>query len=184
MKPNNDSPGKFTAAGEIQFQRLLPGPIERVWEYLTDPEKRGRWLATGPMELKPGGKVQLTFKHGDLTPHAEVTPQKYEGACAQPMHGRILRCEPPHLLSYTWGEDSGGESEVVFQLTPQGREVLLHLTHRKLGDRSLALSVAAGWHVHVEILIAKLEARTPPPFWSTHAELEADYEKRLDAIAC
>jgi len=28
----------------------LPGPIERVWEYLTDPDKRARWFAGGPME--------------------------------------------------------------------------------------------------------------------------------------
>jgi uncharacterized protein YndB with AHSA1/START domain len=180
MKTNNDTPGKFTAAGEIRFQRMLPGPIERVWEYLTDSEKRGRWLATGPMDLSPGGKVALTFQHENLTAHEENVPKKYESACAQPMQGRILRCEPPRLLSHTWGEEDGSESEVTYELTPQGREVLLHLTHRKIGSRHVAISVAAGWHTHVAILIAKLENREPPPFWATHASLETDYARQLD----
>ena len=33
---------------EIRFERLLPGPIENVWSYLTDAKKRGEWLASGP----------------------------------------------------------------------------------------------------------------------------------------
>ena len=28
----------------VRFERLLPGPIERVWEYLTDGDKRATWL--------------------------------------------------------------------------------------------------------------------------------------------
>ena len=41
--------GTITEAGAIRFERLLPGPIERVWAYLTDPpsagpgSRRGRW---------------------------------------------------------------------------------------------------------------------------------------------
>ena len=41
---------------EIRFQRLLPGPIETVWSYLTDARKRGEWLASGPMDLRVGGQ--------------------------------------------------------------------------------------------------------------------------------
>ena len=32
--------GIVTEAGAVRFERLLPGPIERVWAYLTDPDKR------------------------------------------------------------------------------------------------------------------------------------------------
>ena len=42
---------------EIRFQRLLPGPVETVWSYLTDEKKRGEWLASGPMDLRVGGTV-------------------------------------------------------------------------------------------------------------------------------
>jgi len=29
----------------IRFERLLPGPVERVWAYLTESKKRATWLA-------------------------------------------------------------------------------------------------------------------------------------------
>jgi len=32
-------------ADTVRFERLLPGPIERVWDHLTDPELRQTWMA-------------------------------------------------------------------------------------------------------------------------------------------
>ena len=29
----------------VQFVRILPGPIERIWAYLWDGKKRGEWFA-------------------------------------------------------------------------------------------------------------------------------------------
>ena len=101
--------GTVTESGTIRFERLLPGPIERVWSYLTESEKRGTWLATGNMELRVDGKVELLFRHADLSPHVEATPEKYkEMECGVGFTGRITRCEPPRLLSHTWGEGWGG----------------------------------------------------------------------------
>ena len=71
----NDQPAQSTAPGEIRILRTLPGPIERLWQYLTDPEKRSRWFAGGPMELKVGGKVELLFQHKKIAP-AEVPPMR------------------------------------------------------------------------------------------------------------
>jgi hypothetical protein len=82
-------------------------------------------------------------------------------------------------LSYTWDEDSNSPSEATFELTPQGSDVLLVLTHRRLGDRTAMLSVAGGWHTHLGILIDHMNGREPRPFWSTYARLEAEYERRL-----
>ena len=53
---NNDDRAQFPTPGEIRIMRTLPGPIERVWTYLTDPAKRAKWFAGGPMELRAGGK--------------------------------------------------------------------------------------------------------------------------------
>jgi len=186
MKINNHDHGKFTAPGEIRFQRLLPGSIERAWAYLTDPEKRGRWLAAGPMELRVGGPVTLQWNHAAITPHQESVPDKYKEMCARgaDTHGRVTRCEPPKVLAYTWEEGEGKFSEVTFELTAQAGKTLLVLTHRKLGDnRNALLSVAAGWHTHIAIMLAKLEGAAPPPFWSTHSQLEAEYEKQLNEAA-
>jgi hypothetical protein len=40
VTPSRDY-GVVTAPDTVHLERLLPGPIERVWSYLTDSEKRG-----------------------------------------------------------------------------------------------------------------------------------------------
>ncbi|MGH6905998.1 MAG: SRPBCC family protein [Geminicoccaceae bacterium] len=173
-----DEFGVVTAARTVRLQRVLPGPIERVWAYLTESEKRAKWLAAGPMELRVGGPVELHFANSELTPHGETAPERYKDQGCATLHGRITRCDPPRLLSHSWGD---GGSEVTFELTPQGEDVLLVLTHRRLPDRRTMVSVASGWHAHLGILIDRLSGREPPPFWSTHARLEAEYETRIPA---
>lgn len=168
-------------SGTIYFKRLFPGPIERVWDYLTDSEKRGKWLAPGKMELRIGGQVELNFNHANLSENDDPIPEKYEQYReGSTMLGRITSLDPPRLLSYTWGEESGGESEVTFKLTAEEDKVLLELTHRQLGDsKDILISVGAGWHTHLSILADKLENKEPKGFWSVHTKLEEEYEKRL-----
>ena len=172
--------GTVTEAGAIQFRRVLPGPIGRVWDYLTDPDKRAAWLAGGPMELRVGGLVRLDFRHADLSPRPEPVPERYRSlADGVSQHGRVTACEPPRLLAYTWGEDGGAESEVTFALTERPDGVLLVLTHRRLPDRAATVSVLGGWHTHLGILADRLAGREPAPFWSTHAPLEEEYGSRI-----
>lgn len=174
--------GIYTEPGTIRFERLLPGPIERVWEYLTDAEKRGEWLAAGEMELHMGGKVELIFNHNNLTPHDDVPPEKYNDMGGESrLHGQITQLDPPRLLSYTWEESSAPGSEVTFELEEEGEHVRLTLTHRHLGEnRDTLTSVGAGWHTHLDIMTDKLNGRKPKPFWDTHTKLEKEYEKKLD----
>lgn len=172
--------GAYTDGSTIRFERVLPGPIERVWAYLTDPEKRGKWLAAGPMELKVGGRVQSDFMHANLTRANEPTPERYKSMeHGVSLFGKVTRVDPPQVLAYSWGEEGGRESEVTFELTSQGNKVLLVLTHRRLAGRAELLSVASGWHTHLGILEDNLNEQEPRPFWSTHARLEKEYEPRL-----
>lgn len=183
---NNDQPASFPARGEVRLVRHLPGPIERVWEYLTDPEKRATWLARGPLEAKAGGRITLEFHNTKLSAPGDRIPAKYEADCQDgcSFTGRVVRCEPPRVLVHTWGEADGSESEVTFELEPEGGRVRFTLTHRRLGnDRAVLTSVSAGWHTHVAILVAQLEGAPAPSFWSTHTRLEAEYEKWLPAPA-
>jgi uncharacterized protein YndB with AHSA1/START domain len=167
--------GTILESGTIRFERLLPGPIERVWAYLTESDKRGKWLASGAVEPWVGGHVELHFRHADLSPQKEPVPEKYrqyENGAA--FTAEVTRCEPPRVLSHTWGDGS----EVTFELTPQGEGTLLVLTHRRLTPSAMQSS-AGGWHTHLGILVDHLNGRTPRPFWSTHARLEAEYERRV-----
>ncbi len=176
MKGNDDY-AQFPAPGEVRIMRTLPGPIERLWQYLTDPAKRARWFAGGPMELKAGGKMELFFRHKNIAP--DETPPADHAQYHDPgerMAATVLRCEPPRVLSYTFGENS----DVTFELIPQDKEdrtVLLILTHRCRGDDvKLAGGFAGGWHTHLNVLVALLEGKSRPPFWPTHARLKAHYQ--------
>lgn len=173
--------GIVLEAGTVRLERVLPGPIERVWAYLTESEKRGKWFASGPMELRPGGKLEFHFHNSKLTPHAESPPERYKECEGMKSSGRVTRCEPPNILSFTWNEEHGDKSEVTFELSDRNQEVLMVLTHRRLRNRSEMVSVASGWHVHVGILIDNLIGKEPKPFWSTHEQLEAEYDKRFPA---
>ena len=44
---NPDAYGVLTEPATLKIQRLLPGPIERVWAYLTESDLRRQWLAAG-----------------------------------------------------------------------------------------------------------------------------------------
>jgi len=171
--------GVVTEPGTVRLERVLPGPIERVWAYLTEPEKRGKWLASGAMELRVGGRVELKFNHSELS--AEKTPpdeyKQYESCTFR--NGRVTRCEPPKLLSYTWGDEPGENSEVTFELSASGKDVLLIVTHRRLRDRGEMVGVASGWHSHLGILEDQLNGREPRPFWTSILKTKAEYEKRL-----
>jgi uncharacterized protein YndB with AHSA1/START domain len=169
--------GVVTAVRTIRMERLLPGPIERVWDYLTDSAKRGKWFATGKMDLRVGGSVEFFFHHADLS--AEKTPpEKHKDkAGGGSMHGTITACDPPRLLSFTFGN----AGEVTFELALRGRDVYLVLTHRGLADRKMMVSVSSGWHSHLAILGDVLNGKEPRPFWSTVTKMEDEYERRLPA---
>jgi len=165
--------GVMIAADTIRFERRLKGSLEKVWSFLTESDKRGKWLATGEMELFEGGKVHLQFFHQDLSPLAGSPPEKYKNmASGHHFTGTVLRIDPPRLLSFTW-ED---QSEVTFELTEEGDTVLLTVNHRKLSvNKDVRISVAGGWHTHLDILIAVLEGATPPNFWNAHTRMEEYY---------
>lgn len=176
----NEQPGKFISRSEVRLVRTLPGPIERIWEYLTDPEKRARWFAGGVCEPKAGGKNDLVFQHKNLSPNEEP-PEQYKKMNDEGfrMPSTILRCEPPRLLSYTFDD----ESDVTFELTPQGKDVLLVLTHRARGDDIPSIpGYASGWHTHFALLAAILEGNPPPAFWAMHLRLKAEYAKAYAAV--
>lgn len=167
------------AADTLRFERLLPGPVERVWAYLTEPEKRRLWLADGPMDLKAGGAVDLVFRNGELNA-GQPTPEnfaKFAGEFHNP--GTVLACEPNRLLRFTWESDGPNESEVSFELTPRGKRVLLTVTHTRLAKRSTMLGVAGGWHAHLTLLADLLDERERSALWPLFAQYRAEYEARL-----
>jgi uncharacterized protein YndB with AHSA1/START domain len=175
--------GVILEAGTVRFERVLAGPIERVWAFLTESDKRAKWLAAGEMELRVGGRVELRFQHANLSPKGEAVPERYQKYQDQifTSQGRVTRCEPPRILAFTWPEDGGEDSEVTFELNEEGMNVRLVLTHRRLKDRAAMINVSGGWHTHLTLLAEVLEGRTPKAFWSIVDRAEKEYEERFAA---
>jgi uncharacterized protein YndB with AHSA1/START domain len=169
--------GDFLSPTEVRFERLLPGPIEKVWAYLTDADKRGEWFAAGPMEPRVGGKVAFHFKHSELSPHTAAPPERFRDMDAKghDSTGEVTVWDPPHRLAFLWA----GGSEVVFDLTPQGNKVLLRLTHRRLSGRGMMVEVCGGWHAHLAILVERASGRTPDAFWDVWRRTDGEYERRI-----
>ena len=174
--------GELVNDSTVRFERLLPGPIERVWEYLVDSDKRARWLCSGETELKEGGNVEMRFHNASLSDEPDIEPpEKYRDMPEIiTFSGRVLRCEPPRLLEHTW--DFGDDfSQVRYELEETDSGVRLVLTHSKLHSKDEMLSVSGGWHTHLDILVDVLNGDAPPAFWKTHEKNEAEYQRRLGA---
>ena len=160
----------------LRIERLLPGTRERVWEYLTQSDLRRQWLAAGDMDMEEGSSFELVWRNDELTDPPGERPASF-AAGEQRMHNQIVECDPPRKLTITWN----GSGNVTFELAQRGDDVLLTLVHRRLPNRSSLMMHAAGWHVHLDLLVARVAAEKPEPFWDGWSRLMADYDQRLPA---
>ena len=172
--------GIVTESGAVRFERLLPAPVERVWEYLTDGELRGRWFAQGAWDLRLGGRIALVFHNSRLSAEGETLPEKFRKYEGMETAGRILELDPPRLLVHSWEEEDGTETHVRWELEPRGEETLLTLTHSRLPTLTMTRDVSAGWHLHLDSLEDVLAGRPRRPFWARHEAIEADYRQRIE----
>ena len=167
--------GALTEPATLTIQRRLPGPIERIWAYLTESELRRQWLAAGAMEMKVGAPVELIWRNDELTSPPGQRPAGFSDE--HRMQSRVTELDPPRKLAITWGETGG----VSFELTPEGDEVLLTIVHRRLPEGAIRLMISAGWHAHLDILVARATGQAPAPFWDHWSRLRAEYERRMSA---
>jgi len=141
----------------LTFVRHLPGPIERVWAYLTDPKFLVKWFSGGVVADCVGGEVRFEI-----------------GAT-----GRVTAYEPPHLLEYTWNEQKAScgpvaDALVRWELSEEGSGVRLTLTHSRLPENEV-LAHGAGWHTFLQRLSACVDGRDPEPVEELYARFKAEY---------
>jgi uncharacterized protein YndB with AHSA1/START domain len=172
---NPDAYGVLTEPATLKIQRVLPGPIERVWAYLTESELRRKWLAAGEMEMKVGAHFELVWRNDELTDPPGERPPGF--SAERRMQSRITELDPPRRLAFTWE----GSGDVSFELEPKGHEVMLTVIHRRLPDRATLIRVGAGWHAHLDVLVARTTGKEPPPFWDSLSRLREEYDRRLPA---
>ena len=101
------------------------------------------------MEMKVGAPFELVWRNDELTNPPGQRPPGFSDE--HRMQSRIIELDPPRKLAFAWE----GSGDVSFELEPKGDEVLLTVIHRRLPDRATLLRVGAGWHAHLDVLVAR-----------------------------
>jgi uncharacterized protein YndB with AHSA1/START domain len=123
---------------QLVFRRRLAHSPERVWRAITEPDELAAWFPDG---------ISGSWQVG-----AELT---FGSAQVGTFTGRVLVCDPPRVLSYTWDTDV-----LRFDIEPDGDGCVLTLldTLTPLGKGARD---AAGWHVCLDSLAGHLDGQVP-----------------------
>ena len=150
----SDGKGELNRVPSVRFERVLPGPIERVWSFIAETGRLPAWFGTdSTIEPRQGGRVSLMGGH---------------------IRGVVTQWQPPKKIVYTWNVFNPGdppdavsaypESYPTFELETRGADVHLTFMHFPVLDRFVPQN-AMGWHTMLDILEAglcggRIEART------------------------
>jgi len=137
---------------ELVFERRLAKPLEKVWAALTVPERLADWLAQAQVDLRVGGRIALYW-----------TDHNYR------MIGTIIELDPPRLIAWTWPDEGHPDSVVRWELDAEADGCRLRLSQNHLRSPDL-LSVAGGWHTHLEGLPGAVDGVCTP--WRAERERE------------
>ncbi len=166
----------YAAVGErntLIFKRSLPASVKTVWSWLTESNLRRQWLADGEMHLETGAPFELVWRNDQLSEPADQIGGASESEHS--MASEIVEVERDRLLSFTWSDTDG----VTFRLEGNGQETGISVVHKALPDRETLLNIAAGWHTHLDILVARLRGEKPAPFRDAWRQLKSEYEQRI-----
>lgn len=107
------------SAEPFVIERIYNAPINKVWEAITSVEKMREWYFNIP-DFKPEVGFEFEFTAGDKI-------KQYRHLC------RVTRVVAGSTIAYTWKYDEyEGESEVTWELFPEGDGTRLKLTHTGL----------------------------------------------------
>jgi len=125
------------SAQPFEIERTYNAPISKVWEAITDKNKMKEWYFD-LAEFKPEVGFEFEFTAGDDN-------VKYRHLC------KVTQVVEGSKIAYTWRYDGReGNSEVTWELFPEGEQTRLKLTHSGLEtfprvDAFKKENFVAGW---------------------------------------
>ena len=146
----HEADGVVTEVGEglfeVRYERHIAKPVEKVWAAITEPARLEAWLAQAKLDLRVGGLIELYW------------PVPGDG-----MKSKIVELDPPHLFAFGWPEPDGAPDSIVrFELSEAAGGCRLVLTNTLL-HTAYVLSVAIGWHTHLDQLSPAVAGDDPQP---------------------
>jgi len=145
------TPDQDAVVSEIQ----IAAPPARVFKALSDAGELKQWF-TSPecpakswqMDARAGGRYAYETEKGSIV---------VNGVSQFECHGKILECDPPRVLAYTWignwHDDPRSRTVVRWELTPKGSGTHVRVTHSGLSTLPVARQdYTGGWPGVVEQL--------------------------------
>ncbi|MCM3882035.1 MAG: SRPBCC domain-containing protein [Vicinamibacterales bacterium] len=122
----------------LTVERVIPGPIDQVFDAWLDPASLKQWMRPGTASLDTaetdpvvGGNFSFVFKNGPNTiPH----------------EGEYREIDRPHRLVFTWKSEPAGDTlvTIVFTRVAQ-RQTKITLTHERFKTEAARDSHVNGW---------------------------------------
>jgi uncharacterized protein YndB with AHSA1/START domain len=108
-----------TDSSPIIKERTFNAPVEKVWKAITDKDEMKKWYFN-IASFKPEIGFEFEFSGGK-------DDVRYRHLC------KILEVMPEKKLSHSWRYDTEqGSSVLTFELSPEGKQTRLKLTHSGL----------------------------------------------------
>jgi uncharacterized protein YndB with AHSA1/START domain len=137
---------RFLDCATVQFVRVFPHPVERVWQAITDPSEVAAWFTTGRIELKLGGAWRIGAEGGGF-------------------EGVITAFERLRLVRFEGRIPGGGPGYCQYELEAVGGGTRMTFT-QSFADGQTDLG---GWHELFDALGDHLDGMAPgaglPPSW-------------------
>ena len=171
-------PVERVAEDTIRLERLLDGPPETVWRYLTQANLRSQWFMGGT-DATPGGEFDLLVDHDNLSDDADVPyPESYAEFKGTTWTEKVIRFDPPRLLETTF--QAGKNGTVTYELFPEDAKTRLVVTHSGIVSPVGAQDFGSGWNSHLTVLEERLAGRGVRNFGELHARSREAVRKALE----
>lgn len=167
------------STSKLVLERRLDASVERVWQFIVDPDLRARWFMAAPDDLRPEGSIGFTMNHDRLSDQPVSTPPPYRDFIGQSWSERILAFEPPHRILFTWEDGAAGEVEIRLVAEDEGTRLIL--THSRLRGREDTIDFGGGWHSHLAALVRRIAGESVPDFWRLVSEGQRAMTDALDS---
>lgn len=128
---------------DLVLERKLGASIDRVFQFITQPENLTQWWGPEGMTI-PEGDLDFTRLGAWDSVMMNSEGQRYK------VSGEVTEIAAPNRVAFTWAwhdenDVRGHESTVTIELVEQSSGTLFRLTHAELADDESSKNHEQGW---------------------------------------